>query len=202
MNKYFKLGVIFVCLLGVIFLTYMVVMGRSIFIDNYVYDFIKDNVISDNRTGFMKFITNFASPIFIIVLAVLLVIFIRDKYIKISIIANLLGVTIISNVFKVIVARDRPDVNRLVFEDGYSFPSGHSITSVVFYGYLIYLIFKYVDSRKIKAFLILVLLLLIPFIGFSRVYLGVHYASDVLCGLLLGIVYLIVFVFMIERIRK
>ncbi len=177
----------------------MVVMDREIFIDSYVYDFMSNGVISDRRTGFVKFITNLASPIFIIVLAILLIIFIRDKHIKLNIVINLTGITIINNVLKMIIARDRPDINRLVFEDGYSFPSGHSITSVVFYGYLIYLIFKYVKHRKIKFFLILFLLLLIPSIGISRIYLGVHYTSDVLCGLLLGIVYLIGFISILER---
>ena len=82
----------------------------------------------------------------------------------------------------------------MVSETGYSFPSGHSITSMVFYGYLIYLIYKYVDNKKIKIPLIIVLAILIPLIGLSRIYLGVHYTSDVLCGFLLGWIYLIIFI--------
>ena len=107
---------------------------------------------------------------------------------------DLLGVTIINNLLKVIIARDRPNINRLVTETGYSFPSGHSITSMVFYGYLIYLIYKYIDTKKIKILLIIILSLLIVTIGFTRIYLGVHYTSDVIGGFLLGVAYLIIFI--------
>ena len=102
--------------------------------------------------------------------------------------------TIINNLIKVIIARPRPEINKLVTETGYSFPSGHSITSMVFYGYLVYLTYKYINNKKIKIPLIIFLILLIPTIGLSRIYLGVHYASDVLCGFLLGTIYLILFI--------
>ena len=95
---------------------------------------------------------------------------------------------------KRILRRPRPTEFRIVEETGYSFPSGHSITSMVFYGYLVYLTYKYINNKKIKIPLIIFLILLIPTIGLSRIYLGVHYASDVLCGFLLGIIYLILFI--------
>ena len=65
---------------------------------------------------------------------------------------------------------------------------------MVFYGYLIYLIYRYVDNKKIKITIFIFLSLLIPMIGFSRIYLGVHYTSDVIGGFLLGIAYLIIFI--------
>jgi len=65
---------------------------------------------------------------------------------------------------------------------------------MVFYGYLVYLTYKYINNKKIKIPLIIFLILLIPTIGLSRIYLGVHYTSDVLCGFLLGIIYLILFI--------
>ena len=155
---------------------------------------MSDNIINDKFTNIVKVITNITSPLVVIITAFILIIFIKNKKIKISLAINLIGITIINNLLKVIIARPRPDINRLVDETGYSFPSGHSITSMVFYGYLIYLIYKYVDNRKVKILLMIFLVLLIPVIGLSRIYLGVHYTSDVVGGFLLGAVYLILFI--------
>ena len=182
------------CLIIFTIVTYKVVTNENIYIDDIVYNFMSDNVINDKITNIVKIITNITSPLVVIVTAIILIIFIKNKKIKLSLMINLIGVTIINNLFKVIIARPRPDINRLVDETGYSFPSGHAITSMVFYGYLIYLIYKYVDNRKIKIPLMIFLILLIPIIGLSRIYLGVHYTSDVLGGFLLGTVYLILFI--------
>lgn len=65
--------------------------------------------------------------------------------------------------------------------------------SMAFYGFLIYLIYKYINNKYLKSFLIFILSLLIIMIGFSRIYLGVHYTSDVIAGFLVSISYLIVY---------
>lgn len=194
MKKKIKCMILVLCLIIFTIVTYKVVTNKNIYIDDIVYNFMSDNVINDKITNIVKIITNITSPLVVIVTAIILIIFIKNKKIKLSLMINLIGVTIINNLFKVIIARPRPDINRLVDETGYSFPSGHAITSMVFYGYLIYLIYKYVDNRKIKIPLMIFLILLIPIIGLSRIYLGVHYTSDVLGGFLLGTVYLILFI--------
>ena len=176
MKKKIKCMILVLCLIIFTIVTYKVVTNENIYIDDIVYNFMSDNVINDKITNIVKIITNITSPLVVIVTAIILIIFIKN------------------NLFKVIIARPRPDINRLVDETGYSFPSGHAITSMVFYGYLIYLIYKYVDNRKIKIPLMIFLILLIPIIGLSRIYLGVHYTSDVLGGFLLGTVYLILFI--------
>lgn len=78
--------------------------------------------------------------------------------------------------------RERPDILRLIPIDGYSFPSGHSIISVSFYGYLM----TYFIEHSKKNILFLPGVFFILGIGFSRIYLGVHYFSDVLAGYSLG----------------
>lgn len=193
MKKYLKWIILCLCIFIFAIFTYKIVTDKVIYVD-YLYDFISDNIINDKLTSIIKVITNLSSVIFIIVIATIAIIFIRNKRIKLLLASNLIGITIINNLLKVIIARDRPNINRLVNESGYSFPSGHSITSMVFYGYLIYLIYRYVDNKKIKVSLIIFLSLLILMIGFSRIYLGVHYTSDVMGGFLLGVVYLIVFI--------
>lgn len=193
MKKYLKWIILCLCVFIFVIFTYKIVTDKVIYVD-YLYDYIRDNIINDRLTSIIKVITNLSSVIFIIVTAIVLILFIRNKKIKLLLASNLIGITIINNLLKVIIARDRPNINRLVSESGYSFPSGHSITSMVFYGYLIYLIYRYVDNKKIKISLIVFLSLLIPMIGFSRIYLGVHYTSDVIGGFLLGIVYLVIFI--------
>ncbi len=193
-KEYIKYTILILCSVIFAIFTYKVVADKTIYIDSIVYNYISNNIINKNRTEIVKVITNITSPIMVIITALILVLAIKDKKIKISLVINLLGITIINNLIKVIIARPRPEINKLVTETGYSFPSGHSITSMVFYGYLVYLTYKYINNKKIKIPLIIFLILLIPTIGLSRIYLGVHYTSDVLCGFLLGIIYLILFI--------
>lgn len=193
-KEYIKYTILILCSVIFAIFTYKVVADKTIYIDSIVYNYISNNIINKNRTEIVKVITNITSPIMVIITLLILVLAIKDKKIKISLVINLLGITIINNLIKVIIARLRPEINKLVTETGYSFPSGHSITSMVFYGYLVYLTYKYINNKKIKIPLIIFLILLIPTIGLSRIYLGVHYASDVLCGFLLGIIYLILFI--------
>ncbi|MGE5391970.1 MAG: phosphatase PAP2 family protein [Deltaproteobacteria bacterium] len=86
---------------------------------------------------------------------------------------------------KDLVARSRPTGEHLTYAAGFSFPSGHSMLSLVFYGFIVYLLIA--SGRvKNKTALIVAAGMLILLIGVSRVYLNVHYASDVAGGFLIG----------------
>ena len=194
MKKYSKWVVMVIFLILFSIFAYKIVMNKSIYIDNIVYDFICDNFMSERMTNVVKILTSLGSALVIIILTIVLFIAIKNKKIAISVVINLIVITILNNLLKIIFLRPRPDVNNLILESGYSFPSGHSATGMAFYGYLIYLIYKYVNNKNIKIPLIIFLSLIIVAIGLSRIYLGVHYASDVLGGFLLAIVYLIIFI--------
>ena len=75
------------------------------------------------------------------------------------------------------------------------------MVSMAFYGFLIYLIYKNVKNKYAKTFLITLLTLLIIGIGASRIYLGVHYTSDVLAGFLVAIAYLIIYIHAISNVK-
>ena len=162
-------------------------------IDNVVYNFITQTM-NPNLTGIMIFASFLGSAITVIVLSLGFIFILKNKKDAKYITINLAIVFLLNRILKLIVARERPSALRLVSEEGYSFPSGHSMVSMGFYGFLIYLSYKNIKSKKIKIPLIIFLSMLILLIGISRIYLGVHYATDVIGGFIIGILYLVIFV--------
>ena len=202
--KNLKWIVLFICLIGFFSLAEDVFNKEIMNGDIVGYKLVSTFLISDFTTPIAKFITNFGGAIILIGLAFMLFIFIKNKKIGVSIISNLAIITVLNQLLKIIVQRPRPTEFRIVEESGYSFPSGHSMVSMAFYGYLIYLIYKYVKNKYLKWISIILLSILICFIGISRIYLGVHYTSDVLGGFFISISYLIIYIsavnkFFIER---
>lgn len=128
--------------------------------------------------------------------------FYKEKKIAFSIPLNLLIITVLNIVLKNIVERPRPIGYRLIDETGYSFPSGHSMISTAFYGLIIYFIWKNVKNKTIRNVSCILLVILIVLIGISRIYLGVHYASDVIGGFSISIAYLIIFTTTFKTIYK
>ncbi len=103
----------------------------------------------------------------------------------------MLGALILSEAFKLLISRPRPDFfPPLANEQGPSFPSGHMLLSVAFYGSCAYLLGRHAPLiRRLVLYLLAVVIVLA--VGFSRIYLGVHYPSDVLGSTLLGAAWLI-----------
>lgn len=197
----FKWIILFICLIGFLALAEDVFNKEIMNGDIIGYKFISTFLISDFATPIAKFITNFGGAIFIAVVAIFLAIIIKNKKIAISILANLVIITGLNQLLKRILQRARPTEYRIIQETGYSFPSGHSMISMAFYGYLIYLIYRYIKNKYIKWSLIVLLSILICLIGISRIYLGVHYTSDVLGGFLLSISYLVVYISLIKNLK-
>ena len=167
-------------------------------IDNAIYETII-KIMNSNITAIMIFISFLGSAITLITLALASIFLVKDKKYSKLIMLNLALSFILNRILKLIIARPRPPRLRLVIENGYSFPSGHSMVSFAFYGFLIYLINKNLKNKKIKYPLIILLGLLILLIGISRIYLGVHYVTDVLGGYIIGLIYLIVFIKVLKK---
>ena len=193
-KKNFKWLVLFIALIGFLALAEDVFNKEIMNGDIIGYKIISTLLISNFATPIAKFITNFGGVIFLITLTVILFILIKNKKIGLSIFSNLVIITVLNQLLKRILQRPRPTEFRIIEETGYSFPSGHSMVSMAFYGYLIYLIYKYVKNKYVKWISIVLLSILICSIGISRIYLGVHYTSDVLGGFLVSISYLILFI--------
>lgn len=190
--KKFNIFIVVLCLILFSVICYGVLSYDSLVIDTKVYSFIADNLMSDGITSVLKVITELGGVAFTVLAGVL--IFMFCKKIRWFVTFDLVGVTLINQAIKHIIRRPRPNVLRLVEEDGYSFPSGHSMVSMAFYGIIIYLVYKNVTNKYLKWTLITLLSLLILSIGFSRIYVGVHYFTDVAGGFLLGLAYLIIYI--------
>ncbi len=167
--------------------------------DKLIYNFISKYLMNDISTSIFKVITKLSGELFLIVLTFILIVFIKNKKIKLAIPINLIIICILNLTLKNIVQRPRPTEFRLIEEKGYSFPSGHSMISMAFYGLLIYLIYKYIKNKKLKCILIIFLSILILLIGISRIYLGVHYASDVIAGFCISLSYLMIYTNILKK---
>lgn len=157
------------------------------------------NNVNEYLTSFFKFISFICSPKMMIIINILLfIIFIvKKKLANLIIIVSSLVSVIFNNLVKIIVRRPRPDVLNLVNEGTYSFPSGHSMISILFFGSIIYLLNK--NNNKYRKPLTCIFILFILLVGLSRLYLGVHFLTDVLSGYILGLLLLFIIIDMYER---
>ena len=151
-------------------------------------------------TKIMKIFTFFGSVEFVILfIFVLLLLSIFKGKLPIFLVFAIAGESFLNYIIKIIIRRERPNILRLVFEDSYSFPSGHTMASVVIFGLLIILVLKSKLNNKLKI-IISILLGIIPILVMvSRIYLGVHYFSDVIAGMFLSLSYLLIIIEIYER---
>lgn len=162
-------------------------------------------LVSDNTTKLMEVITFFGSHYFLIPANLLLALYFlftkKSRYsIKVSAIA--LSSVLIMLGLKLLFNRHRPLIPLLEPAKGLSFPSGHAFMSVCFYGLLMIIIWKEEKPHPfLKWTLLLIVVALLLSIGFSRIYLRVHYFTDVLAGFCIGSFWLLLSSFMIDRIR-
>lgn len=199
MKKSYKIFVLLMCLICILIIVMDLLQQKIIEKDMFIYNFIATHFISDFSLPIVKFITNLGSATFIVLSSILLLLTIKNKLTGLIIFLNSALCGALNQILKMIVQRPRPVGYRLIEESGYSFPSGHSMVSAAFYGFLIYLVYKNIKNKYVKYIIITILSLLVLCIGISRIYLGVHYASDVLAGFLISICYLIIFISIINN---
>ena len=194
-NKYI-LYISIPLLLIILLITSKVIVGKELYIDKLAYQIFIEKLRNDKLTTFMKLATKLSNPEVMIVIAIISILFciklIKNKKLSLGIILNLAGITIINQILKFIFRRERPTGYRLIEMSGYSFPSGHAMASLAFYGLLIYITKRLVKNKYLKILLITLNIAIIILIGVSRIYLGVHYLSDVLTGYSISIIYLLI----------
>jgi undecaprenyl-diphosphatase len=126
----------------------------------------------------------------------------KHRWFSIKVPAIALSSLALMFILKNLFGRNRPLIPLLEEAKGLSFPSGHALMSVTFYGLLIYIAWHTIKDKKLKWTLIVSLLVLIQLIGFSRIYLRVHYTTDVMAGFATGFLWLVISLWVLKHFEK
>ena len=198
--------VIFIILLSIfIILAIAVVCGLTQNIDNNTFN-IMEKIRNENLTSIVVLITNLGglpSLFFIMAITVIILFILKKRKAGIAVALNLIISSCTYVIMKSLIQRPRPIVEQsLIIERGYSFPSGHSTNNMAFYALAIYLVYNNVKNKKIRNTICIVLAIIPILIAFTRIYLGVHYLSDVIAGLCLGAICVTIFInYVYNRIK-
>lgn len=194
-NKINKNLITFISTAGVAFLGFVAIM--VLVLCNYTFKIDNFNTfVANNRnnflTGFFKIFTHLGSFYTLSVLAVVGVVLIwfvmKNKRMS-AFYAGTFAIVCISNfVIKQIVRRFRPEHLMIIEETGFSFPSGHAMMTFAFFALAIHFVCKTIQNKPLKITLVALFSSLIVGIGFSRIYLGVHFLTDIIAGFMISYV--------------
>ncbi len=141
-------------------------------------------------TPYMESISELAQPVALLAMLLAVEAFAPGRRPGACAAVNLVCAVALNVLLKQLVQRPRPDGFRLIAETGYSFPSGHSMVAMAFYGLLAWMVWHYERDRFVRWLCVIGFGLVIALIGISRIYLGVHYASDVIAGFCVSLIWL------------
>lgn len=199
------LAVSAVFILVLYFITDRIVLSNNTDFDNAVFN-VLDRYRSPATTGILTFFTFFGSVNFLlpayILLSLYFIFFKKNNIRSFNIAAVGLSSGLLLQLIKKIFQRHRPPHPLIANVNGFSFPSGHSFSSFTFVGVLIYILWQSDVSKPLKYFGTAILFILATVIAFSRVYLQVHYASDVIAGFCLSFVWLSLSFYILRRINN
>ncbi len=182
-----------VCVLAFAFVLTEVLGGDIARFDNMAYYVVVVRLRHAWLTPFMESFTALCSGVVILAMLVVIGAFAPGRRPAVCALVNLVAIVAINTLIKEFIQRPRPEGYRLIAETGYSFPSGHSMVSMAFYGFLAWLVWRYERNTIERWFYCLMIASAVVMVGVSRVYLGVHYASDVLAGFLVAMAWLAIY---------
>jgi len=174
-------------------------------IDLGIFEKIKPSVNTANNK-LMLFITFLGTHIFLIPANLILIfyfLFITKKnWFSIRVITIAISSLLLMLLLKQLFQRKRPLSPLLKAAKGLSFPSGHAIMAVTFYGLLVYIVQHTIPVEWLALLFTVLLIVLIVWIGYSRIYLRVHYASDVAAGFIIGLCWLLISLAVINQLES
>jgi membrane-associated phospholipid phosphatase len=165
-----------------------------------------NHIASDTLGNIMFVFTELGSLWFLTMFSVIMMSILwwkkKDKWSILLFIIGIGGGGLLTKLLKYYYGRERPSINEEIDAIGYSFPSGHSMGSLIFYGFMTYFISRSTPiSKKVKGLIAGISAVLIVLIGISRIYLGAHYPSDVIAGHLAGAIWLILCLLALEYVK-
>jgi undecaprenyl-diphosphatase len=188
-----------------------IIIAKMIFLekreafDSRIFSFLERHINNVN-TSLMQFFSFLGSHYFLIPANIAIAAFFlfikKHTWYSIKVPVISLSGLIVMFVLKQFFHRERPLVPLLQAAKGLSFPSGHALMSFAFYGLFIYLSWHGVENKILRIIFIILLLVLIFFIGLSRIYLRVHFASDVIAGFCVGLIWLVLSLTILNRIER
>ncbi|MEO6489112.1 MAG: phosphatase PAP2 family protein [Ferruginibacter sp.] len=189
----------------VLFFIKLIFLDKKDHFDLHVFDLISP-FVSHNMTIVMNFFTFFGGQYFLIPANLALIVYTffiaKDRWFSIKIVSVALSSLLLMFFLKFVFKRPRPLIPLLEQVGGLSFPSGHAFMSFAFFGLLIYMAYKKIKDPWLRYFFMLFFFLMTTFVGFSRVYLRVHYASDVLVGFSLSLIWLVISLAILAKIEQ
>jgi undecaprenyl-diphosphatase len=201
MTKRIATGVSFVIFLFVIWLVFI---AKKTWPDETVFNTLSP-YRSEGGTFLMRLITFLGNDAFLIPANLLLILFfIIAKRHKDALVVTVVALSSLGLMFllKNSFQRIRPVAPMVDGISNYSFPSGHALMSLAFYGLLIIYAARHIQNRILRQSIYLLLGFLILLISFSRIYLRVHYTTDVIAGLSIGVCWLIFCLWAMQKITE
>ena len=193
------------CLWGLFKVADLVFDDKNNVFDQKAFDLLRPWVSALN-TRIMLVITFLGSQNFLLpanILLILYYLFVRENRNTAFRILTI-SLTSVAAMFaiKFILQRQRPLTPLIAKVHGYSFPSGHTFTSVTFYGIIAYIAYRNIKNKALRLATIILLAIFVLLVGVSRIYLGLHYATDVIAGLCLGIIWLVLAKWFLVKTEK
>jgi undecaprenyl-diphosphatase len=209
--KRFSISLLIVIGIFLLSLAVFFIIANEIFVDqdhefdHWVFAQVKP-LINEGTTAFMTNVTFFGSSLFLLPAYSVLVIYFLTvgKNRKLAFHIAAIGITsrLIQTLAKWLFKRDRPDNPLIQNVEGFSFPSGHSFSGFTFFAMLIYVLWNIPINKILKWVLTVIFFLFACTIAFSRVYLRVHYASDIIAGFFLCLTWLSVSFYILNRLSR
>lgn len=206
------LSAFIVCILAGIIFGYIVTTIRSMAIEHFdlaVIHYVQ-GLETSSLTIVMKIFTWIGSGYIVSIIALIGFLFLYRKqknrgqaFLLVSVV---LGTMLLNHLLKLYFKRERPEIHRLIEIGGFSFPSGHSMMAFSLYAIIAYITWHHTKTMTGKTLLLIFSIIMIVMIGVSRIYLGVHYPSDVVGGYaastLLVTIAIIVYHYARKRLEK
>ena len=176
--------------------------NNNLVIDSKVYEIIS-KFEGNSITNVFKTLTYLGNAKMVAIFCVITLLLDKSKTkVALPITLAVMMDAIVNILLKNAFQRPRPSLEQLVLEKNFSFPSGHAMVTATIFSMLIYLSYKYIKRKNMRICSCSVCILLIILVGISRIYLRVHYFSDILAGWTLGIVITLIIIYIMNIFEK